>query len=62
MSAATEHPTAPAGWYPDPIDGHLLRWWTGETWTERLEHRRPEIQIAPGAVDAKPISLLVTVD
>ncbi|MET1043805.1 MAG: DUF2510 domain-containing protein [Microbacteriaceae bacterium] len=42
---------APAGWYPDPLGTMLLRWWDGASWTDRVEQRRPEIQLAPGAVD-----------
>ncbi|WP_167041804.1 DUF2510 domain-containing protein [Salinibacterium sp. ZJ454] len=42
---------APAGWYPDPLGTLLLRWWDGQVWTDRVEQRRPEIQLAPGAVD-----------
>ena len=25
--------TAPAGWYPDPTDQRVLRWWDGTAWT-----------------------------
>lgn len=31
--------TTPAqGWYPDPADGRMVRWWSGAGWTE---HTRP---------------------
>ncbi|MDI2097792.1 DUF2510 domain-containing protein [Ruicaihuangia caeni] len=51
MSSDAPVSTVPAGWYPDPLGTSLLRWWTGVSWSERLEHRRPEIHLAPGAVD-----------
>ena len=38
----------PFGWYPDPAGSHLLRWWDGKVWTNRLEKPRPEIQAASG--------------
>lgn len=28
-----------AGWYPDPVDGDLLRWWTGRSWSSRTVKR-----------------------
>ncbi|MCX3059766.1 DUF2510 domain-containing protein, partial [Streptomyces beihaiensis] len=34
-------PTPPPGWYPDPGDPSVERWWDGTEWTQ---HRR-----APGA-------------
>lgn len=35
--AAAEHMRqAPAGWYYDPADEAIYRYWDGERWTERL--------------------------
>lgn len=27
-------PVAPEGWYPDPSEAHLFRWWNGEAWAD----------------------------
>ncbi len=32
-AAKTYEPTVPAGWYPDPNDNALLRYWNGFGWT-----------------------------
>lgn len=45
-NTATQLP--PFGWYPDPAGSHLLRWWDGKVWTNRLEKPRPELQAAKG--------------
>ncbi|MFV0374695.1 DUF2510 domain-containing protein [Microbacterium sp.] len=39
--------TAPAGWYPDPENASVLRWWTGTAWTA---DRTPMPGVVPGAV------------
>lgn len=39
----------PAGWYDDPEDASLVRWWNGLTWTDHTE-RKPERAPAPAAV------------
>ena len=28
-------PFLPAGWYPDQIDPHLVRWFSGQGWTDQ---------------------------
>jgi len=43
-NTATQLP--PFGWYPDPAGSYMLRWWDGQSWTNRLEKPRPEIQAA----------------
>ena len=32
----TESPARRPDWYPDPLSRHALRFWDGETWTERV--------------------------
>ncbi|MHB1171567.1 MAG: DUF2510 domain-containing protein [Lacisediminihabitans sp.] len=48
LEADQQTALAPFGWYPDPADSPMLRWWDGSSWTERLEYPRPEIQPAAG--------------
>jgi len=37
-STMPEAPTQPpAGWYPDPVAQHELRFWDGAQWTNRVE-------------------------
>jgi len=41
----------PPGWYPDPIAPDLVRWWSGQGWTE---HTKPaEGPVLPPALDAR---------
>jgi hypothetical protein len=46
MSAATNTDLAPFGWYPDPANSGMLRWWNGRQWTDHLEYPRPEVHTA----------------
>ena len=40
---ATAQPTtASAGWYPDPTNGWLLRYWDGAAWTDRFARDEAE--------------------
>lgn len=48
MSATPQQTLPPFGWYPDPTGLPMLRWWTGNTWTDQLEAPRPELQPAAG--------------
>ena len=33
-------PSAGAGWYPDPVDPYVYRYWSGQTWDEKTgDHR-----------------------
>lgn len=44
-----------AGWYPDPVDSDLLRWWTGREWSSRTTRRvgaRPNVPVAPPSAAA----------
>jgi hypothetical protein len=49
-SLAVEHDLAPFGWYPDPANSGMLRWWNGRQWTDHLEYPRPEVHPAASAV------------
>jgi hypothetical protein len=31
----------PAGWYPDPLGGHPLRYWDGQHWTDHVSDGGP---------------------
>jgi Protein of unknown function (DUF2510) len=46
MSVETHTDLAPFGWYPDPANSGMLRWWNGRQWTDHLEYPRPEVQTA----------------
>ncbi len=34
---AAYDPSAPAGWYPDPVDPSAVRYWDGAAWAERTQ-------------------------
>lgn len=36
----------PAGWYQDPADEGKVRWWNGMTWTEHVEVKPTNTQVA----------------
>lgn len=36
----------PAGWYPDPNDGSLQRYWDGSLWTEHTAPLPPRLPVA----------------
>ena len=43
-------PRAPAGWYPDPSDANVVRYWDGTTWTDLAAAPSPPLPIRPSAV------------
>ncbi len=43
--------TTPAGWYTDPENSALLRWWDGQRWTD---NREPAPSISPTPPPAAP--------
>ena len=44
---------APGGWYPDPLDAGLERYWDGWQWSRTTrEAERPATPVAPGAPGA----------
>jgi len=49
--------TAPAGWYPDPSDPTMVRYWDGAAWAERTQPA-PSLLPAPVAepVAAEPVA------
>lgn len=36
-------PRAPAGWYPDPSDANVVRYWDGTTWTDLAAAPSPHL-------------------
>lgn len=38
-------PRAPAGWYPDPSDANVVRYWDGTTWTDLAAAPSPPLPI-----------------
>src|SRR4051794_29949149 len=48
MNYGEEPPTAPAGWYPDPLSSAGLRYWDGHVWTS-AGHTHPVASAHPSA-------------
>ena len=44
-----------AGWYDDPADAQLLRWWTGTEWSGARERRRTAPPVAPQVADVPAV-------
>lgn len=43
-----------AGWYTDPTDPRMIRWWDGASWTPHVQPT-PEEQPAPTTPDARAV-------
>ncbi len=43
----------PNGWYPDPEDNRLMRYWNGDAWTDRVSER-PESSVISDAAISDP--------
>ncbi|WP_426518511.1 DUF805 domain-containing protein [Diaminobutyricibacter sp. McL0618] len=58
MDDATPVPptsTPAPGWYPDPVDGGRLRWWTGQGWSEHTQQHPAVVpEAAPAPAYAAP--------
>lgn len=53
----------PAGWYDDPTDPTLLRWWDGLTWADHICSKqepvgKPHVAVVPPAASG-PVSARV---
>jgi hypothetical protein len=49
----SDTPTPPAGWFPDPEEQNLLRYWDGSAWTDQRVSRQPVATVG----DSKPITV-----
>jgi hypothetical protein len=43
-----------AGWYPDTFDAHLIRWWSGESWTSHVQPVPAPEPVAEAPVASEP--------
>ena len=50
-NVSTASSTPAGGWYADPLDASLLRWWDGSTWSKQTMPADP----APSTPDPKPV-------
>jgi Protein of unknown function (DUF2510) len=57
MSTTT---TAPAGWYPNPLDAATQRWWDGVSWTEHVSPELAAVQKTVEATAPEPIPVTET--
>jgi hypothetical protein len=51
MSEPPTSSSPPAGWYPDPAEPSVIRWWDGSAWTHHLQpapQASPDLPAAPG--------------
>lgn len=39
-------PAIPAGWYTDPREPAVVRWWTGDEWTHHVQSRPMAVSVA----------------
>jgi hypothetical protein len=39
-------PAIPAGWYTDPQEPSVVRWWSGEEWTHHVQPRPLAVSVA----------------
>ena len=51
-NVSTASSTPAGGWYADPLDASLLRWWDGSTWSKQTMPADPAL--SPSTADPKP--------
>ena len=47
-------PQAPAGWYPDPSDARVVRYWDGTTWTDLTAAPTRPLRVGPSTSTESP--------
>ena len=52
MTTTPPFPLPPAGWYPDPLGIHDVRYWGGNSWSDHVADRSVESGPEPSAVAA----------